>query len=80
MMERCKIKPSWLESECETDLREIMTEHISVGLISSLELLIIDGLKRKGFEFDNRIDLENFIKSNCRVVDDLNKKTTTLLR
>jgi len=34
-----------------------------------LEDYMIEGLKRKGFEFENRLELENFIKNNCRCED-----------
>jgi hypothetical protein len=42
-----------------------------------LENYMIEGLKRKGFEFKNRMELENFIKSNCRCEDrkDIKQKT-----
>jgi len=39
---------------------------ISSQLNKQLEDLIIEGLKRKGFDFENQMELENFIKSNCR--------------
>ena len=31
-----------------------------------LNEMLIEGLKRKGFEFDNNDSLENFLKLNCR--------------
>jgi hypothetical protein len=34
---------------------------ISNQLIKKLDDYIIEGLKRKGYEFNNRIELENFI-------------------
>ena len=43
------------------------------------EELIIEGLKRKGFEFKNRMELENFIKSNCKCEDIVTKKKRTYL-
>lgn len=42
---------------------------LSSQLNNQLEDYIIEGLKRKGFEFENRMELENFIKSNCRCED-----------
>lgn len=38
---------------------------------------MIHGLKLKGFEFKNRIELENFIKDNCSCADDLKKQIRT---
>ena len=42
---------------------------ISSKLNHQLENYMIEGLKRKGFEFEDRFELENFIKSNCRCED-----------
>ena len=50
---------------------------LSSELNHQLETYIIEGLKRKGFEFENRFKLESFIKSNCRCEDrtDLKQRT-----
>lgn len=40
-------------------------------LDKKLENFMIQGLKRKGFEFKNRVELENFVKSNCRCEDNV---------
>ncbi len=50
---------------------------LSSTLNQQLENYIIEGLKRKGFEFQNKSELENFIKSNCKCEDrtDLNQRT-----
>jgi hypothetical protein len=50
---------------------------LSSQLNKQLEDLWIEGLKRKGFEFENRIELENFIKSNCRCEDRTDIKQRT---
>ena len=42
---------------------------LSSELNKKLEDYIIEGLKRKGFEFKNRLELETFIKNNCRCED-----------
>lgn len=42
---------------------------LSSQLNNQLEDLWIEGLKRKGFEFENRMELENFIGKNCRCED-----------
>jgi len=42
---------------------------LSSDLNQQLENYMIEGIKRKGFEFKNRIELEAFIKSNCRCED-----------
>jgi hypothetical protein len=47
---------------------------LSSQLNKQLEDYIIEGLKIKGFEFENRLELENFIKSNCRCEDNIDYK------
>ena len=39
---------------------------LSSELNKKLEDYMIEGLKRKGFEFENRFEFENFFKNNCR--------------
>ena len=58
-------------------IEENMTSLIIDRLKTEIENLFIEGLKRKGFEFENRIELENFIKSNCRCEDitDIKQRT-----
>ncbi|NLH51836.1 MAG: hypothetical protein GX459_03195, partial [Bacteroidales bacterium] len=50
---------------------------LSSQLNKQLEDYMIEGLKRKGFEFKNRMELENFIKSNCRCEDRIDIKQRT---
>ncbi len=38
-------------------------------LNKKLEDYVIEGLKRKGFEFNNKIELESFVKEYCRCED-----------
>ena len=47
------------------------------NLAQEPENYFLEGLKRKGFEFKNRMELENFIKSNCRCEDitDIKQRT-----
>ena len=39
-------------------------------LNNQIDSVIIEGLKRKGFEFLTQNELEEFIKSNCSIEDD----------
>ena len=50
---------------------------LSSELNQKLENYMIEGLKRKGFEFENRFELKNFIKLNCKCEDrtDLKQRT-----
>jgi len=50
---------------------------LSTQVIKKFEDLWIEGLKRKGFEFENRMELENFIKHNCRCEDRTDIKQRT---
>jgi hypothetical protein len=54
-----------------------LTDNLSYKLIKKLEDYIIEGLKRKGFEFENRVQLENFIKSKCTCEDIVSLKQRT---
>ena len=49
--------------------KDWIINNISNQLIKKLDDYIIEGLKRKGYEFNNRIELENFIRLNCRCED-----------
>lgn len=49
-------------------LHEAMNR-LANGLCQKLDSYFIEGLRRKGFEFDNRIELEQFIKERCRCED-----------
>lgn len=51
-----------------------VTSRLISGLQTKLEDYIIEGLKRKGFEFDNKTELENFVKTRCRRTDNLQFK------
>lgn len=62
----------------DTDIifSEIIERFASL-LNKQLEDYMIEGLKRKGFEFKNRTEFENFIKSNCRCEDRTDIKQRT---
>lgn len=47
---------------------------ISNDLNNKLENSIIEGLKRKGFEFKHKFELEKFIKEHCRCEDNVELK------
>lgn len=50
---------------------------IQNNLMEKLENLVIEGLKRKGFVFENKHDLVKFTKTNCRYEDNTEKKQKT---
>ncbi len=57
----------------ESILSSIKSRLVS-ELQTKLEYYIIEGLKRKGFEFKNQSDLENFVKTRCKRVDNIKLK------
>jgi len=56
------------------NLANEMQKNVVFDLVNQLEKVIINGLKSKGFEFDKREDLENFIKDRCRCEDYVQKQ------
>lgn len=52
-------------------IEEEIINKMSLELACNLENLIINGLKLKGFEFENKIELEEFIKTRCRRTDNI---------
>lgn len=51
-----------------------VTSRLISDLQKKLEDYIIEGLKRKGFEFENQTELENFVKTRCRRTDNIQFK------
>ena len=60
--------------------RQIMQELIETslsGIENKQNDLIIEGLKRKGFDFSNHFELIDFIKENCTATNNQDLKITT---
>jgi hypothetical protein len=47
------------------------------NLLNKLESIIVEGLKRKGYEFSSTDEFEAFVKEFCRCEDNLDKKERT---
>lgn len=47
---------------------------LSSDLNKKLEDYVLEGLKRKGFEFKHQIELEAFVKERCRCEDNIHLK------
>jgi len=58
-------------------LAQKLTQDVICELQTQLEYYIIEGLKIKGFEFENKIELENFVKERCRRTDNIKFKEHT---
>ena len=70
------IKPQDLLQDAPLLMADVIGRIYS-QLNKQLEDYMIEGLKRKGFEFENRMELENFIKSHCRCEDRTDIKQRT---
>lgn len=46
-------------------------EMITNDLKSQMEIKLIEGLKKKGFEFETRYELDRFVKTRCRCEDNV---------
>ena len=53
---------------------DYITNSLSDDVNSKLETIVIEGLKRKGFEFKNKFELVSFLKQRCRCEDNVNLK------
>ena len=75
-MEKLKLNSANLEN---MDLQNYDIIHNVIGRLSAdlsrkLEDHVIEGLKRKGFEFKHKIELETFVKERCRCEDNIDLK------
>lgn len=57
------------------DIQQEIVNEIKQKLEFNFEQMFIEGLKRKGYEFHNRVLLNEFIGEHCKVVDSPNRKT-----
>ena len=53
------------------DIMEDIIGELRDGLNKKFENYVIEGLKRKGFEFKHSLELEKFVKERCRCEDDI---------
>ena len=53
------------------DIIEDLISKLHSNINKQLEDYIIYGLKRKGFEFKNKLELEYFVKNRCRCEDNI---------
>ena len=48
------------------NIQELALQEIAKGLSNKFDELVVEGLKRKGFEFKNISEAEPFIRENCK--------------
>lgn len=58
-------------------IQNTIINQVAESINKQLEKIFIEGLWRKGFEFNDRVELESFIKSNCRCADRMDVKQRT---
>jgi len=51
------------------DIQNIIIENLSKGLANRFDEIFIEGLKRKGFIFESRAKLNEFVCANCKCED-----------
>jgi len=56
------------------DFQEDLNRQLVNSLNQKLEDLFINGLKLKGFEFSDKREFEEFIKTRCECIDNLEAK------
>ena len=66
-----------IKNSIDYDIMYSVISRLSYNMNSKLETFVIEGLKRKGFEFRNELELENFLKQRCRCEDNVNLKQRT---
>jgi len=66
-----------IKNSINDDIINSTISRLSDDLNSKLETIVIEGLKRKGFEFSNKLELGNFIKQRCKCEDNVNLKQRT---
>lgn len=59
------------------DMANEISNNIHNDLMNQFDDAIIEGLKRKGFEFKNKLKLETFVKERCRCEDNIYLKERT---
>ena len=63
--------------EYNLNLQNAIINQVAESINKQLDEIFIEGLKRKGFEFNDRLKLESFIKSNCKCADRTDVKQRT---
>jgi hypothetical protein len=67
----CKIKSNFVENYMIDDR---ISKEITNSFNSEFESLIIQGLKLKGFEFENKNEIELFIQTRCNRVNNIQEQ------
>lgn len=55
----------------EISFDDSITKELIKGISNKMDDYFIEGLRRKGFEFENKAEIYSFIKERCRCEDSL---------
>lgn len=56
------------------NIAETTTKMLIERLRDQMDAVFTEGLRLRGFEFENRLEIENFIKEHCRCEDNTDSK------
>lgn len=77
-MNPTKIKIATLRSDTRFEKLQSYTQYLNekmqVELTRKIDDVCVEGLRRKGFEFNNPMEIEAFIKERCRCEDNIHFK------
>ena len=54
-----------------------LTDQMATILVEKFESIFLEGLKLKGYSFDNKFEVEEFVAMNCRCEDIIHLKQRT---
>jgi len=60
----------------EINVVDAIIEKSAFNIAQQWDTYFLEGLKRKGFEFDNPLDAQYFVKANCKCAEDLKGNRT----
>lgn len=56
------------------NIQELIIKNLTEGLCNKFDDVFLEALSKKGFEFKNRKETEEFIKENVTCIDNLQEK------
>src|SRR5690606_10652422 len=60
----------------EINVVDVIIKKSAFDMAQQWDTYFLEGLKRKGFEFDNPLEAQYFVKANCKAVEDHNGNRT----
>lgn len=63
------LSSQWINNNYNPTVLDQITNELNYSITKQVDDALIEGLKRKGFEFENTNELKEFIKKSCRCED-----------